>query len=297
MLAPVLDPFDGALEAQRRDEDEDVFGIDFAADAEAAADMAFEQVDGGRAAAENLREHLAVLVRHLGGAVQFEHVARRVVAADRAARFERHAGMASDLQRQFDDREGLRERGVDVAVALRDERRFRREPRGELGRRRLGREDRRQLREIEKRRGRRHPRRRNRPSRTPRPRARRHSGRRRGRGRAVDRARACRSFPRGNSIGPQAGNVGCRPDGIHAGQGKGGGDVDPAQLRMRHRRTHDAHVQLVRKVHVRRKFGAARQQRGILEARHGAADDVEGAAHRAAFIRVAASMTAARMFS
>ncbi len=80
MLAPVLDPFHRAIEPQRGDADEHVLRIKFAADAEAAADMAFVEMDGGRRAAEHARERVAVPVRHLGGAVHFEHVARRVVA-------------------------------------------------------------------------------------------------------------------------------------------------------------------------------------------------------------------------
>ena len=92
----VLDPFDGPLEAPRGDEDEDVFRIDLAADAEAAAGVAFEQVDRRRAEAEHLREHLAVAMGHFGGAMQFQHIARGIVAPDRAARFERHARMTSD---------------------------------------------------------------------------------------------------------------------------------------------------------------------------------------------------------
>ena len=39
MLAAVLDPFHRPLEAHRRDADQDVLGIDLAADAEAAADV------------------------------------------------------------------------------------------------------------------------------------------------------------------------------------------------------------------------------------------------------------------
>ena len=64
------------------------------------------------------RELVAVAVRHLGGAVQFEHVARRVVARDRAARLQRHAGMAADREVELDDRMRARERGVEIAVAF-----------------------------------------------------------------------------------------------------------------------------------------------------------------------------------
>ena len=60
-------------------------------------------------------------MRHLGGAVQFENVARGVVAADRAARLQRHAGVAADGELELDDDAAPRERRVDVAVALADD--------------------------------------------------------------------------------------------------------------------------------------------------------------------------------
>ena len=76
MLAPVLDPFHRAPEAQRRDADQHVLGIELAAHAEAAADMAFVEMHRRRRAAEHARDRIAVAVRHLGRAMQFEHVAR-----------------------------------------------------------------------------------------------------------------------------------------------------------------------------------------------------------------------------
>ena len=48
MLAPVLDPFHRPAEPQRGEADQHVLGIELAADAEAAADMAFEQMHGRR---------------------------------------------------------------------------------------------------------------------------------------------------------------------------------------------------------------------------------------------------------
>ena len=59
MLAPVLDPFDRPLERQRRGADQHVFRIHLAADAEAAADMAFVELQpcrsGGRTSARGDR--------------------------------------------------------------------------------------------------------------------------------------------------------------------------------------------------------------------------------------------------
>ena len=63
-------------------------------------------------------------MRHLGGAVQLQDVARRVVAADGAARLQRHAGMAPDRQLEFDDRVGRAHGRLDVAIALVQQVRF-----------------------------------------------------------------------------------------------------------------------------------------------------------------------------
>src|SRR5215467_5497032 len=120
MLAAVLDPFHRPVESHRRDTDQHIFRIELAADAEASADVGFVYVDRGRRAFEHPREQLAIAVRHLGGAMQFEGVACYVIAPDRTARLERHTGMAPDRQFELNDlRCGVQDR-VDVAVALAD---------------------------------------------------------------------------------------------------------------------------------------------------------------------------------
>ncbi len=118
MLAPVLDPFDRTAEFQRGRADQHVFRINFAADAEAATDMALVELDGFGCAAKHLRQRVAIPVRHLGGAVQFQNVARSVVARDGAARFQRHAGVAAD--RKLKRNNGVRsaEGGIDVAIGF-----------------------------------------------------------------------------------------------------------------------------------------------------------------------------------
>ena len=104
VLAPVLDPFHRPAETHGGDADQHVLGIELAADAEAAAHMRFVHVDRGGRALEHARQQLAIAVRHLGGAVQLEDVARGIVAADGAARLQRHAGMAADRQLELDHR-------------------------------------------------------------------------------------------------------------------------------------------------------------------------------------------------
>src|ERR1700730_15790003 len=79
MLAPILDPFHGAPEAQSTEGDEYVFRVKLAADAEAASDMPLFEMDGFRLAAKHAGEIVARAVRHLGRAVEFEHIARGIV--------------------------------------------------------------------------------------------------------------------------------------------------------------------------------------------------------------------------
>ena len=124
MLAAVLDPFHRAIEPQRAETDEHVLGIKLAAHAEAAAGVAFMQMHGGGRQPEHARQAVAVPMRHFGGAEELEHVARRVVAGDGAARLQRHAAVAADLELERDDlmRRGKSRR--DVAVALAHDRGF-----------------------------------------------------------------------------------------------------------------------------------------------------------------------------
>ncbi len=71
MFATVLDPFDGFTEFQRRRADQNVFRINFAAHAEAAADMTLEQLNGFPFPPKHLRQRIAVPVRHFRRAVHF----------------------------------------------------------------------------------------------------------------------------------------------------------------------------------------------------------------------------------
>ena len=124
MLAAVLDPFHRAIEPQRAKTGEHVLGIEFAAYAEAAAGMTLVQMHGGGRQSEHARQAVAIPMRHFGGAEKLEHVARRVVARDGAARLQRHAAVAADLEFERDD---LMRRGKgrrDVAVALAHDRGF-----------------------------------------------------------------------------------------------------------------------------------------------------------------------------
>ena len=118
VFAPVLDPFDWLAEFQRGGANENVLGIKFAADAEAAADMALEQLDGFPFPSKHLRERIAIPMRHLGGAIHFQNIARLIVTGDGAARLQRHAGMAADGKLKRNNRLRVAEGGVHVAIAL-----------------------------------------------------------------------------------------------------------------------------------------------------------------------------------
>ena len=63
------------LHSKRGDADQHILRIDLAANAEAAADMPFEKMNRRRAAPKHARDLVPVPMRHLGGTVQFEHVA------------------------------------------------------------------------------------------------------------------------------------------------------------------------------------------------------------------------------
>ena len=69
MLVTVLDPLDRPSQLQRRRAGQNVLGIKLAANAKAAADMPFVQVNPVERQPEHRRERLAVVMRHLGGAV------------------------------------------------------------------------------------------------------------------------------------------------------------------------------------------------------------------------------------
>ena len=89
VLGAVLDPLHGAAEAERGERDEHVLGVELAAHAEAAADVDLDEPHVAEREAEELCEHPAVEVLHLGRAVDRHAVrppARRGARASRAAR-------------------------------------------------------------------------------------------------------------------------------------------------------------------------------------------------------------------
>ena len=150
MLAAVLDPFDRPAQAARGETDQHVLGIELAADAETAADVPLEQLQPAGGQIEHRGDGIAVVMRHLGGAVHLQTITAGVVASDRAARLERHAAVPADRELELDHRVGLAERLIEIAVAFADRRRLARDAGSELARRRGGTDDRRQLLDLER---------------------------------------------------------------------------------------------------------------------------------------------------
>src|SRR5262249_45360347 len=118
MLVAVLDPLDRPTEPQRRRAGPNVFGIEFAANAEAAADLTFVQVNAMERQSEHRGERLAVVMWHLGSAVQSKDAALRFRHGNRPSGFERHAAVPADDQLQRDLRMRLRKGSVEIAIGF-----------------------------------------------------------------------------------------------------------------------------------------------------------------------------------
>ena len=184
-------------------------------------------------------------MRHLGGAVKLEHVARRVVARNGASGFERHARMPPDRQRRRDHGVRGAERGIDVAISLAHDRGFGRSARFEFAGLRGRVQDRRQFLDVQGD----------------------ELGRIFGEIRIVGENRrhrladiahpAAGKEPLAIRLQPldaaetkidrrNVGNIGGGPHRVHAGQRQRCVSVDCAQLSVREIRTHDAHMELPR---------------------------------------------------
>ncbi len=272
MLAPILDPLDRSFEPQRAQANEHVFGIELAPNAEPAADMAFVEMHRRRRAAEHPGDLVAVPVRHLGSAMQLQYVARGIVACNGAAGFHRHSGMAADRQLELNHRMRGLECALDIAIALAHHSRLGRAARKYFRRLLFSAEDGEKLLDL-------------------------HFDKvgsvfrhvlilgKDKRQRLADIAHAILR-KHGLAIGLQSldgreANIDRRnirhivggPDRVHAGQCAGLGGIDRKDTAVRAGRADDAHMQLLRETHVRRKAAAPRHQRRILEARNGAADE------------------------
>ena len=211
-------------------------------------------------------------MRHLGSTMQFGNAARGIVAPDRGARFQRHAGVPPDGEFKLDDMRGAAEHGVDVAIALANDRCFAAMARQELHRRRLRIEKRRQFLDL-------------------------HGdqiGRvlgdvgivgEDGRYRIADKAHAVSGqyrlaigIKRRNAAFAKIdrrhlGDVGCGPHRENTRHGARGRRVDGDDAAVGMPRSHHAHVKLMRKIDVAGKCAAADDERRIFQPLHGLADE------------------------
>jgi hypothetical protein len=97
----------------------ELVGIDVQLDAEAAAHVAADDAHAMLGDAEQLREHVVHLVRHLMRLENAERVVDRIVVGDDDARLERHAGMAVEAKAALDDDLALPHLGADIGFAER----------------------------------------------------------------------------------------------------------------------------------------------------------------------------------
>src|SRR5215468_1364096 len=96
VLTAILDPFDRASKLQRGGTDQKIFRVEFTANAEAAADVTLIKLNGLRWPFQQSCDRVAIPMRHLRGAMQFEHIACLVISRDGSACFDRNAGVTPD---------------------------------------------------------------------------------------------------------------------------------------------------------------------------------------------------------
>ncbi len=96
MLPAVLDPFHRTAGQARGERNEEILGVEFAADAEAAADVVFHHADRGFRQSHLLRQDAAVGERHLGRPMNGEPAV--LPFGDKAAQLHRHRRVALHLE-------------------------------------------------------------------------------------------------------------------------------------------------------------------------------------------------------
>ncbi len=98
MFAAILDPFDRTIDEAGGERDQEIFRVELAAHAEATADIAFDQVDGGFRQTDLPGQHAARGERNLRGAVDGQMLFLAVPRADQAARFHGRRGVALGVE-------------------------------------------------------------------------------------------------------------------------------------------------------------------------------------------------------
>ncbi len=116
MLAAILDPLDRPAAAASRIRNQEVLGIEFAAGAEAAADVVLDHANGAFRQIHLRGENAPIGKRHLGCTVYGEPLAHRIPFGDEPARLHRHRAMALDTKPFAPDVIRPRESGVGIAA-------------------------------------------------------------------------------------------------------------------------------------------------------------------------------------
>ena len=115
VFAPRLDPLHRASQPPRDHRDEHLFGVGVALDAEAAADVGCQHAHARLTEPEGSGDGAAHGVGDLGRGPQGEEAIRRRGMRDDAARLDRHAGHAREVERRLHHDVGLGEAARDVA--------------------------------------------------------------------------------------------------------------------------------------------------------------------------------------
>ena len=120
ILAPVLGPLHRAADDTRRERNQKILRIKFAARAETAADVVFQHAHRCLGQLHHLRQRAAVVERHLADAGDRHALFRGVPVGDQAARLHRHRAVALHLEMLAADVRRILERRIGVAARGRD---------------------------------------------------------------------------------------------------------------------------------------------------------------------------------
>src|SRR5271155_982417 len=102
MFPAILYPFNRPAQPKSRGADQHVFRIKLAAYSEAAADMTFAELKFTGGQTEHFTDGIAIVMRHLGRAINSQNIAIRIEHTQSAAGLHGNAGMTSNFRLQLD---------------------------------------------------------------------------------------------------------------------------------------------------------------------------------------------------
>ena len=130
VFAAILDPFHRTIEVTGGERDQEIFRVELAAHAEATADIAFDEVDGGFRQTDLLGQHAARGERNLCGAVDSQVLFLAVPRTDEAARLHGRRGVALGVEALAADIEFVAGRGGERGIGVTKD--------GRVGQRKVG---------------------------------------------------------------------------------------------------------------------------------------------------------------